>query len=325
MKGRTTGPDNPKLLLRFRETCRSRHLSIHTEKAYRGWIIRYVRFHGTRHPRELGIPHIQQFLNHLAVNRHVAVSTQNQALSALLFLYRDVLGIEMDDLGPIVRPTRRKRLPVVLTRQEARAVLDHLKGAPLLIASLLYGSGLRLSEALRLRVKDIEFNRNQVIVRSGKGDKDRYTMLPSSIAEPLGHHLRHVRLLHQDDLRAGAGEVWLPDALARKYPRAPRSWHWQYVFPAPRLSLDPHSGKTRRHHLSASYVRSRIAAAIKQAGIHKHATCHSLRHSFATHLLESGADIRTVQELLGHSNLQTTQIYTHVLGRATSTRSPLDD
>ena len=315
---------NPKLIDRLRIVCRSRHMSFHTEKAYRGWVIRYVRFHGLRHPQELGPPHIQAFLTHLAVNRNVAPSTQNQALSALLFLYREVLGIPIDDVGVFVRPRRRKNIPVVLTRQEVRALLTRLRGTPFLIASLLYGSGLRLSEALSLRVKDVDFSRKQVTVRAGKGDRDRVTMLPGSTLEPLRRQLARVRLIHDDDLSGGYGEVWLPYALDTKYPAAGRQWHWQYIFPAPRLSVDPRGGKTRRHHISASHVRRCIARAITDAGIHKHATCHSLRHSFATHLLEDGADIRTVQDLLGHASLQTTQIYTHVLNRGVATSSPLD-
>ena len=316
--------NGPKLIERLRIACRSRHMSIHTEKAYRGWIIRYIRFHGLRHPQELGTPHIQAFLSHLAVNRNVAPSTQNQALSALLFLYRQVLGIPVDEIGVFVRPKRRANIPVVLTRQEVSALLGHLRGEPYLIASLLYGSGLRLAEALSLRVKDLDFGRKQVIVRAGKGDKDRVTMLPSSLHGPLKRHLTRVKLLHEEDLRSGYGEVWLPNALQVKYRSAGRRWAWQYVFPATRLSTDPRSGVTRRHHRSPSHVRRCIARALRQAGIHKHATCHSLRHSFATHLLEDGADIRTLQGLLGHASLETTQIYTHVLRRGVATGSPLD-
>lgn len=320
----TQPPNQPKLIDRFRITCRSRHMSIHTEKAYRAWIVRYIRFHALQHPEKLGPRHIQAFLNHLAVNRNVAAATQNQALSAILFLYREVLGMPVEDVGPIVRPKRTRRLPVVLSRSEIAAMFKHLQGPPLLVASLLYGAGLRLNEALSLRVQDVDFNRSQIIVRDGKGSKDRITVFPQSIREPLSFHLKRVKLLHQEDLRNGHGNVWLPNALSIKYRNANRKWGWQYVFPAPRLSIDPRSNQLRRHHLSPSHIRRRIARAIRAAGIHKHATCHSLRHSFATHLLEDGADIRTVQDLLGHASLQTTQIYAHVLNRGVTTKSPLD-
>jgi integron integrase len=314
-----------KLLDRVREAIRVRHYSRRTEEAYVGWVVRFVRFHGLRHPEQLGGSEIQAFLSHLATRRKVAASTQNQALNALVFLYRNVLGKPFPELDTLVRAKKPRRLPVVLTREEVRRVLDHLEGPPALVAGLLYGSGLRLLEALRLRVKDLEFARNALMVRDGKGQKDRVTMLPVKLQESLRLHLRFVRLLHEGDLRAGFGEVYLPSALARKYPSAPRAWVWQYVFPAGARSQDPRSGETRRHHLHESALQKAVRAAVRRAGIDRPASCHSLRHSFATHLLEDGYDIRTVQELLGHSDVRTTMIYTQVLNRGgRAVRSPLD-
>lgn len=304
--------------------CRLRHLSLRTEKAYVGWIRRYVRLHGLQHPARLGERHVRAFLSYRATDQHVAASTRNQALSALLVLYRDVLGRELGDLGKVVRARKPKRLPVVLSPSEVEAVLAQLDGVAHLVAALLYGSGLRLIEALRLRVKDVDFGRHRIIVRDGKGQKDRVTMLPGVLHDPLRRQLLQVRLWHAEDLAAGFGEVYLPYALARKYPNAAREKAWQYVFPAPRRSRDPRSGVVRRHHRSSKTVQTAVKGAVRRAGLTKPATCHTLRHSFATHLLEAGYDIRTVQNLLGHKDVRTTQIYTHVLGRGTSTRSPLE-
>ncbi len=316
-----------KLLDQMRDILRTRHYSIHTEKSYIQWARRYILFHNKRHPKEMGIPEIEAFLTHLVVNENVAASTQNQALAAILFLYRYVLKQPIPD-EPIenIRSRKPKRLPTVLTHDEARRVIALLSGPHQLIAQILYGSGLRLNEALRLRVKDLDFERRQIIIRSGKGDKDRATVLPEALIHPLRFHLESVRVIHQQDLANGYGAVYLPSALARKYPNASRQWIWQYVFPAPRLSVDPRSGALRRHHLAASSVQKAIRRAAAKAGIQKHVTPHTLRHSFATHLLEHGYDIRTVQELLGHKDVRTTMIYTHVLQRGgLAVRSPLDD
>lgn len=278
-----------------------------------------------RHPAEMGGPEVARFLSYLASERGVAASTQNQALNALVFLYRHVLEQPLGEMEGIVRAKRPTRLPTVLTRAEANVVLDQLGGTERLVASLLYGSGLRLLESLRLRVKDVDFTMNQLIVRDGKGRKDRATMLPDRLHASLRSHLRNVRRFHEDDLQAGFGAVYLPDALARKYPNAARSWVWQYVFPAPKRSRDPRSGEVRRHHASESSVQKAVAGAVRRSGISKLASCHTFRHSFATHLLEAGYDIRTVQELLGHSDVRTTMIYTHVLNRGgRGVRSPLD-
>ena len=318
--------DKPRLLDRLRAAIRARHYSLRTEEAYVAWVRRYVLFHGKRHPDEMGEAEINAFLTHLAVKKKVSASTQNQALSALLFLYRDVLGKSVESLGDVVRARRPERLPVVLTPAEVKAVLSRLDGAPRLVATLLYGSGLRLLEALRLRVKDVDLARNEILVRDGKGQKDRLTMLPVSVKPDLSAHLRAVRTAHEADLAAGGGDVYLPDALRLKYPRAAHAWGWQYVFPAPRPSEDPRSGATRRHHLPETHVQRAVKRAVAEAGLAKPASCHTLRHSFATHLLESGTDIRTIQELLGHSDVATTMIYTHVLNRAggLGVKSPLD-
>lgn len=318
------------LLNAVRSAIRARHFSLRTERAYVRWIKRYIFFHGTRHPRHLGPTHIEAFLSHLAVNRNVAASTQNQARSALLFLYREVLSTDFSKedlaaLDAVVSAKRPQRLPVVFTTAEVRAVMAYLRGTNALVARLLYGSGLRLLEALRLRVKDLDFDRRQIVVRDGKGQKDRVTMLPEALTDPLQEHLEHVRALHEADRRDGFGAVHLPHALARKYPRAPAEWIWQYVFPAQQRSVDPRSGATRRHHRSKSAVQRAVRRAVQQARVGKPGSCHTFRHSFATHLLAAGSDIRTVQELLGHKDVKTTMIYTHVLGRSTSTRSPLDD
>lgn len=335
-----TQPPEPfqgkKLLDQVRDALRAKHYSYRTEKTYVDWITRFILFHHKRHPREMGMPEINTFLTHLAVQRKVAASTQNQALSALLFLYREVLQVNMesaDSLAPI-RAKRPDRLPNVLTRQEALTVIASLAGAHQLMAKLLYGSGLRLMECVRLRVKDIDFDYKTVTVRDGKGGKDRVTPLPESIIPDLQRHLRHVKLLHEDDLAAGFGSVYLPYALVQKYPNAAHEWIWQYVFPAPKLSIDPRSllskqgrdGGLRRHHIDESSLQKAVHQAARKAGIQKRVTCHTFRHSFATHLLEAGYDIRTLQELLGHKDVSTTMIYTHVLQRGgLAVRSPLDE
>jgi integron integrase len=325
VKSNTSPPHKPKLLHQVRRVCRTRHLSYRTEQAYVHWIRRYVHFHDLQHPATLGASHVRDFISHLAVDRDVAASTQKQALNAIVFLYRDVLETELGDLGPIERVRRPKRLPVVLTPEEVESLLSQLRGVPRLIAGLLYGSGLRLTEALRLRVQDLNFDRRTVMVREGKGDRDRITVFPQRLHEPLRDQLTHVKSLHDDDLAVGLGETALPHALARKYPAAAREWSWQFVFPSRSLSTDPRSGTLRRHHISASQVQKAVRQAVQQSGLDLHAGCHTLRHSFATHLLESGYDIRTVQELLGHQSVRTTQIYTHVLNRGgLSVRSPLD-
>ncbi|HUP35805.1 MAG TPA: integron integrase [Candidatus Limnocylindria bacterium] len=308
-------PPPPRLLDRVRAALRTRHCSLRTEKAYVGRIRRYTLFHDKRHPADMGAAEITRFLSALAIQRNVAASTQNQALSALLFLYRDVLGQALPWLDDIVRPRNRERIPVVLTRAEVQAVLDALDGPTRLAALLLYGAGLRLLEALRLRVKDVDFARNHITVRSGKGDKDRVTMLPAAASRDLAKHLETIRDQHDADLRAGAGWVELPWALARKYPRAGREWIWQWIFPATRTDLHRETGQRCRHRLHESVLQRAVREAVRSKGIPKRATCHTFRHSFATHLLEDGADIRTVQELLGHRDVATTMIYTHVLNR----------
>ena len=316
----------PRLLDQVRARIRILHYSIRTEQAYVDWIKRYIRYFDKRHPRELSAVHVERFLSHLAVERDVAASTQNQAKSALLFLYKQVLGVELPWLDDVTQARVPKRLPLVLTRAEVERVLARLPdGQYRLIGGLLYGAGLRLMDALRLRVKDIEFARGELLVREGKGFKDRMTMLPQAVAEPLQAHLRAVRELHRADVDAGYGEVYLPHALDRKYPNAGREWGWQYVFPAGGRSVDPRSGAIRRHHVRDQAFQRAFRQAVRDAGLVKPASPHTLRHSFATHLLESGYDIRTVQELLGHSHVETTMIYTHVLNRGPgAVRSPLD-
>ena len=324
-EARPPEPAKPRLLDRVRAAARLRHYSRRTEAAYVAWIRRYIFFHGKRHPAELGAAEVTRFLSSLAVDGHVAASTQNQALGALLFLYRDVLELDLPWLDGIVRAKRPDRLPVVLTREEVAAVLRPLTGVPRLMASLLYGSGLRLLECCRLRIQDVDFARNQIVVRGGKGDKDRVTMLPGVVKTDLARHLEGVRAQHQRDLHQGAGWVELPTALARKYPNAGREWVWQWVFPATRPYRDRETGRWRRHHLHESVLQRVVKGAARRAGIAKRATPHTLRHSFATHLLEDGRDIRTVQELLGHRDVATTQIYTHVLNRGPSgVKSPID-
>src|SRR5919205_3774290 len=315
----------PRLLDRVHSVARVRHLSIGTERAYTDWIKRFILFHKKRHPQEMGADEIRQFLSHLAVDGKVAASTQNVALCAILFLYRDVLGIELPYVEGIQRAKRPARVPVVFTPADAAALLSHLSGTHKLIAGLLYGSGLRLMEALRLRVKDLDFEYMEILVRDGKGEKDRRTILPRPLIEPLRQQLDRVKVLHECDLHDGFGAVYLPYALGRKYPNAAREWAWQYVFPSSKLSADPRSGVTRRHHASADSVQREVKRAIRAAGITKNGGCHTLRHSFATHLLEDGYDLRTIQELLSHSDVRTTQIYTHVLNRGgRGVRSPLE-
>jgi integron integrase len=310
-----TTPRSPKLLDRVREAIRLRHRSRSTEKAYVGWIRRYILFHGKRHPAEMGAPEVTRFLSSLAVQGRVAASTQNQALSALLFLYRHVLHQDLPWLDDVVRAKRPKRLPIVLTRNEVQAVIAELHGTPRLMATLLYGSGLRLLECCRLRVQDVDFAMNQIVVRDGKGAKDRLTILPAVVKEALAQRLQSVKRQHEADLTRGAGCVELPWALARKYPNAGRQWPWQWVFPATRIYVDRATGPRRRHYLHETVLQRAVIEAVRRARLAKRATPHSLRHSFATHLLEDGHDIRTVQELLGHHDVSTTMIYTHVLNR----------
>jgi integron integrase len=316
----------PRLLDRVRESIRTKHYSIRTEQAYVDWIRRFILFHGKRHPLEMGKVEIEGFLTHLAVNRNVAASTQNQALSALLYLYREVLGRDLPWLDDVTRARRPSRLPVVLSADEVKALLQQLSGPKWLMASLLYGAGLRLLECLRLRIHDIDFGMRQILVRNGKGGKDRVTVLPDPVKDPLERQFNRVRIFHERDLADGYGEVYLPFALERKYPNAAKSFGWQYLFPAEHRSLDPRSNKIRRHHLGEKVLQRAVKQAVQDAGIVKSASCHSLRHSFATHLLERGQDIRTVQELLGHKDIRTTQIYTHVMRRgAKGVVSPLED
>lgn len=315
----------PRLLDQVRHVLRRKHYSIRTEEAYVAWVRRFVLFHDKRHPRELGAAEVESFLTHLAVAGEVAASTQNQAYSALLFLYTEVLQQPFERPVVAARARQPQRMPTVLTREETQAVLSALSGVHQLMAKLLYGSGLRLLECLRLRVKDIDMPQHQLIVRDGKGGKDRVTMLADSLIPPLTEHLARVRLLHEQDTRNGYGHVFLPNALARKLPHAPREWRWQYVFPAERLSSDPRSGVVRRHHADESGLQKAVRRATELANINKRVSCHTFRHSFATHLLEDGYDIRTVQELLGHQDVKTTMIYTHVLNRGgRGVRSPLD-
>ena len=318
---------NPKLRLReqVREVMRFKQFSRRTDEAYWIYIRQFILFHGKRHPREMGKPEIEAFLSHLTTAKHVAVSTQNQALNALVFLYREVLHQPFDQLGTVERPLRRPKMPVVLSQPEVTRLLAHMDGTRGLLARLLYGTGLRLMESLRLRVKDVDFGRNQIMVHDGKGFKDRVTVLPESLRAELAAHLQRVEALHQQDLNLGLGRVWLPGALRMKFPNAEREWIWQYVFPSKRISVDPETKLRRRHHVDEMAIQRAVKAAARLAGLKKLATPHTLRHSFATHLLENGYDIRTVQDLLGHKNVATTQIYTHVMQKpGLGVRSPLD-
>jgi integron integrase len=315
----------PKLLDEMRRVLRLKHYSYRTETTYCEWVRRFILFHGKRHPRDLGPAEVTAFLSHLAVEGHVSASTQNQALSALLFLYGEVLGVKLPWLGEIERAKRPARLPVVLTQGEARSVLGRLDGTYRLMGDLLYGAGLRLLECLRLRVKDADFGYLQITVRDGKGGKDRVTVLPVSLVPALREHLEKVRVLHGRDLAEGFGWVMLPDALEKKYANAAAEWGWQWVFPAANRSHDPRTGVERRHHAGEKNLQNAVRVAARKAGIAKQVTPHVFRHSFATHLLEHGYDIRTVQELLGHKSVETTQIYTHVLNKpGLGVRSPLD-
>lgn len=318
-------PTSPKLLDRVRAAIRLRHYSRRTEESYLLWIRRFILYHGKRHPSEMGARDIAAFLSHLAVRRHVSSSTQNQALSAIVFLYRHVLAQEVGVLDGLVWAKRAKRLPVVLTHEEVAALLDRLDGVERLIVTLLYGAGLRVSECLALRVKDVDFGMHQIVVRDGKGDVDRVTMLPEVATEPLARHLASVRRLHARDLARGLGRVVLPDAVGVKYPNAATSWPWQFVFPAARVCRDPRWGPPTRFHLHESVVQKAVAGAAQAAGIAKRVSPHVMRHSFATHLLADGYDIRTVQQLLGHRDVSTTMVYTHVLRRGgLGVRSPAD-
>jgi integron integrase len=315
----------PRLLQQVRDAIRRKHFSPRTEQSYVHWIKRFVFFNGKRHPAELGATEVTAFLNHLARDRKVAAATQNQALCALLFLYREVLGQPLAWLDNLDRAKRPARVPTVLTRSEMKAILEKLQSTRWIMAGLLYGAGLRLRECLKLRVKDVDFGYGQIVVRDGKGAKDRVTMLPAIVIEPLRPHLVRVRALHERDLAAGYGSVELPHALQVKYPRAACEWGWKFVFPSYKLSVDKRSGEIRRHHVYENYLIRAVKQAARAAGITKHVSCHTLRHSFATHLLEGGYDIRTVQELLGHQSVETTMIYTHVMNKGgRGVASPFD-
>jgi integron integrase len=315
----------PKLLDQMRENLRVCHYSLRTEIAYVDWARRFILFHGKRHPRDMGASEVQAFLTHLAVERHVSPSTQNQAKAALLYLYKKVLNIDLPWLSNIVQAKTNPRLPVVLSRSEVRNLLDQMEGVMALISRLLYGTGMRVMESLRLRVKDLDFACGEILIRDGKGGKDRVTVLPETLVQPLQSHLIKVQTLHEHDLAEGFGNVFLPDALAVKFKAAPRAWGWQWVFPSPLRSADPRTGVTRRHHLHPESIQKAVRMAAQAAELIKPVTPHVLRHSFATHLLEAGYDIRTIQELLGHQNVETTMIYTHVLNRGgRGIGSPLD-
>jgi len=319
------GPARPRLMDELREALRTRHYSPRTEKAYCLWVKRYIYFHGVRHPAEMATEEVNAFLTHLAVNERVSASTQNQALSALLFLYRYVIGYELGDLGDVVRAKKPRRVPVVMTRDEVRSVLEELHGDRRLMAALMYGTGLRLMECLQLRVLDIDFDRNEITVRDGKGGKDRVTVLPASVKPELGAQLRRAKRTHDRDLADGFGRVELPDALARKYPNAPASWKWQWVFPQARRWKNTRTGEQGRYHVHETVLQRAVKEAVRRSGVTKNVGCHTFRHSFATHLLEDGYDIRTIQELLGHKSVATTMIYTHVLNTGgRGVKSPLD-
>lgn len=315
----------PKLMDRVRLALRARHYSGRTEQAYVHWIKRFIFFQKVRHPAEMGETEVNEFLSHLAMKENVSASTQNQALSALLFLYRYVIDRQLGQLGDVIRARKSRRLPVVMTRDEVKAVLNHLKGEQRLIAVLMYGTGMRLTECLRLRVKDVDFGSGEITIREGKGDKDRRTMLPEKVRAPLKENLERVKKIHAHDLADGYGRVPLPYALDRKYPNASTDWRWQFVFPQMKRWVNPKTGEQGRHHVDESIIQKAIKNAVRAAGISKPATSHTLRHSFATHLLEDGYDIRTIQELLGHKDVATTMIYTHVLNRGgKGVRSPVD-
>ena len=318
-------PQGKKLLEQVSDVIRTKHYSYRTEKTYIEWIRRYILFHDKRHPKEMGAAEIEAFLIHLATEKNVSASTQTQALSAILFLYRHVLKMEMPIPNALIRAKKSKTLPVVLSHQEALAVITKMKSTPQLMAKLLYGSGLRLAECLSLRVKDLDFANRQIIVRDGKGENDRITLFPQSIVTNLQEHLKVTKLIHQKDLREGFGEVYMPYALAVKYPNAAKEWMWQYVFPASIRSLDPASKTIRRHHLNPSVLQKAIRQAALSLEITKPVGPHTFRHSFATRLLQNGYDIRTIQELLGHKDIKTTMIYTHIIQPVADVKSPLDD
>jgi integron integrase len=321
-----TTDNKPKLLTQLSQAIRSRHYSRKTEATYIHWIKRFIFFHHVRHPQEMAEPEINAFLTHLAVKENVSASTQNQALCAIIFLYKHVLNRKIGDIGEIIRARKPARLPVVMTKDEVKAVLSNLTGDKWIIACLMYGAGLRLMECLRLRVQDLDFSKSQIIVRSGKGDKDRVTMFPESVKKSLAEHLSKVKKIHESDITNGFGRVLLPDALARKYPNASKEWRWQWIFPQETLWQNKKTGERGRHHIDESIIQKSVKDAVAKAGLVKRATCHTFRHSFATHLLEDGYDIRTVQELLGHKDVKTTMIYTHVLNKGPSAvRSPADN
>lgn len=308
-------PSATRLMDQVREVLRYHHYGYKTEQSYTGWIKRYIKFNETRHPKDMGKVEIERFLTHLAVNRNVAASTQKQALNAIVFLYKQVLDLPISDSLSPVRSSKPKRLPVVLSIDEVRILLSMMTGIHKLMAQLMYGGGLRLMELVRLRVQDIDFGQNLLVVRSGKGDKDRTTLLPPSLVEELRKQLAKTKEIYLADVEAGMANVYLPNALAKKYPHAPKAWEWQYVFPAKKLAIDPRDGQTRRHHINESGLQKMIKRAKEKSGITKRVTSHTLRHSFATHLLEKGTNIRVVQKLLGHADVKTTEIYTHVLQR----------
>lgn len=315
----------PKLIQRVREKIRKKNYSYRTEKAYVRWIVRFIKFCGTRHPLKIKPKEIERYLSHLAVNRKVAASTQNQALCAIIFLYKQVLEKTLPEFQHIQWAKKPKKLPVVLTKAEVKRIFIHLEGIPLMVSTLLYGSGLRISEAIRIRVKDVDFGYSQLLVRNGKGWKDRITILPSIAVSMLQKQIKKVQLLHDKDTQRGYGEVLLPKALARKYPNAATKLGWQYLFPSRKIAKDPRSDLQHRYHVSDTYIQRAVRRAVKKTSISKHASCHTFRHSFATHLLEEGYDIRTVQELLGHKNVKTTMIYTHVLNKGgKGVKSPVD-
>lgn len=321
------GPTNRKLLDVYRDALRVKHYSARTEDTYVAWVKNFILFHNKRHPREMGTDEIGQFLTHLAAEKDVSASTQNQAFSAILFLYRHTLHIELEEeVLARFRPQRAKTVPTVLSKDEVKRLLANLNGTSKLIAQIMYGGGLRVMETMRLRVKDIDFDNHQIVVRDGKGENDRFTILPDSLIQPLRLHLDHVKIIHQQDLLDGFGAVYLPLALEQKYPMANKDWIWQYVFPASDLAKDKRTGIRRRHHIHETVVQKAIREASRRATIDKHVTPHTLRHSFATHLLQGGYDIRTIQELLGHKDVKTTMIYTHVLQRGgLAVKSPLDN
>lgn len=313
------------LLSKMRTEIRRRNYSYRTEQAYTTWIIRFIKFHDTQHPKDMGADEIVEYLNYLATDRQVAASTQNQALCAILFLYKHTLEQPIEEILDYQRAQTPKKLPVVLTPEEVRKLLEQLSGMTRLIAEILYGAGLRISECLRLRILDLDFTYNQIQVRSGKGKKDRITIMPQMVKKKLKQQIKRVKILHRQDTEKGHGKTLLPKALSKKYPNAPGQFKWTYLFPSPKLGKDPRSGLVHRHHISDTTIQRKVSRAVNNSEIQKHATCHTLRHSFATHLLEDGYDIRTVQELLGHKDVKTTMIYTHVIkNKGSVIKSPLD-